>query len=389
MGTPSPGLSSDIECVAAQLSELLQQAGYIAVSPPILQPLEVFLEYAGEDIRKRLFSVMDIGGGEYCLRPDLTIPTCRHYLASVDGRVTVENRLCYHGMAFRYHSKCSSKPSEFLQTGAEYFGASDREKADAEVMALAIDGLRSIGCNGFEAEMGDLRLFGAFVDGIAKKSSSKISFWCRSLKQVFHKSDKSFRRLLRQAATAPEDRQKKYASREEELKQLSSIAIEAPMGGRGIMEIQARFRERLERQSLPPLPRETFEVLESFLGIRAPFSQAFGQIRRICDEADIDLSEVLASLERRTECLRACGTNPDKACFSIGFGRRLGYYTGFAFELRLGDVQIAAGGRYDHLLQALGSDRAIPAVGYAARPDRIAALWPEAARKLSTGRSVK
>lgn len=384
MGQPSPSLFPHIESVAVRLAELLRKAGYTAVFPPILQPLEVFLEYSGEDIRKRLYSVADISGGEYCLRPDLTIPTCRQFLASLEGGRPVEHRLCYHGVAFRYHSRDSSKPSEFLQTGAEFFGASNPEEADAEIMALAIDGLRSIGCDGFEAEIGDLRFFNAFADGITENASHGISFWVRQLKQLFHQSDKSFRLLLRQATQAPGSGAARYASREADLEQLSSITIDTPMGGRGIEEIKARFYHRMERQRLPPLPRNISEALESFLRIRAPFPRALAKMREICASVNVDISAVLDSLQRRAECLKARGIDLETTCLSSGFGRRLGYYTGFAFELRHRDIQIAAGGRYDHLLQALGSDRAIPAVGFAARPDRIAGLWPQAAAKLAT-----
>ena len=59
-----------------------ERAGYARVSPALLQPAEPFLDLSGEDIRRRMFLVNDAAGGELCLRPDLTIPVARDYLAS-------------------------------------------------------------------------------------------------------------------------------------------------------------------------------------------------------------------------------------------------------------------------------------------------------------------
>ena len=59
----------------------LAEAGYVRCDPPILQPASAFVE-SGEDMRGRLFLTHDIGGAELCLRPEFTIPVCRHYLAS-------------------------------------------------------------------------------------------------------------------------------------------------------------------------------------------------------------------------------------------------------------------------------------------------------------------
>ena len=59
-----------------------ERAGYARVHPPILQPAEPFLDLSGEDIRKRMYLTTDPQGRELCLRPDLTIPVSRDYLAS-------------------------------------------------------------------------------------------------------------------------------------------------------------------------------------------------------------------------------------------------------------------------------------------------------------------
>src|SRR5579863_6844257 len=109
------------------------QAGYGQAEPPILQPAEPFLDLSGEDIRKSLYLTTDASGEELCLRPDLTIPVARDYLAS--GRAGRPAGYSYLGPVFRYRG---GRPSEFLQAGIESFGRQDRAAADAEMLALEI-----------------------------------------------------------------------------------------------------------------------------------------------------------------------------------------------------------------------------------------------------------
>src|SRR5436190_6372125 len=77
-----------------------ERAGYARVAPAILQPAEPFLDLSGEDIRKRMFLTTDPQGRELCLRPDLTIPVSRDYLASPTAGKAAG--FCYLGMIFRH-----------------------------------------------------------------------------------------------------------------------------------------------------------------------------------------------------------------------------------------------------------------------------------------------
>ena len=77
-----PGLDpAKIETVLG----LFNAAGHMLVSPPILQPADIFLDLTGEDIRRRLFLTNGTDGVDLCLRPDFTIPVCRHHLARPDA----------------------------------------------------------------------------------------------------------------------------------------------------------------------------------------------------------------------------------------------------------------------------------------------------------------
>src|SRR5258708_3416965 len=122
--SPAPDARADA------LLASFERAGYARVTPAILQPAEPFLDPAGEDIRKRMYLTTDPQGHELCLRPDLTIPVSRHYLASpAAGR---PEGFCYLGPVFRHprsdvsdfgHSRIGDEgPGEFLQPGIQSFG---------------------------------------------------------------------------------------------------------------------------------------------------------------------------------------------------------------------------------------------------------------------------
>ncbi|HEX7759267.1 MAG TPA: ATP phosphoribosyltransferase regulatory subunit, partial [Caulobacteraceae bacterium] len=94
-------------------------AGAHELDAPILQPLGLLLDLAGEGLRERLFVVQGDGGEEEALRPDFTIPAVR---AFIDSGKTI-GRYAYEGHAFRVAPRGSDRAEEFLQIGLEVFEA--------------------------------------------------------------------------------------------------------------------------------------------------------------------------------------------------------------------------------------------------------------------------
>ena len=156
-----------------------ERAGYTRVQPAILQPAEPFLDLAGEDIRRRLYLTTDAAGREFCLRPDLTIPVVRDYLASpAAGRPA---NFCYLGPVFRQWGETAG---EFLQAGIESFGRADKAAADAEMLALALEAAAHYGLTRPVIRMGDVALFSELVAALHLAPA-----WKRRLVKHFnHKS---------------------------------------------------------------------------------------------------------------------------------------------------------------------------------------------------------
>ena len=343
------------------------KAGYALAEPPVLQPAEPFLDLSGEDIRKSLYLTTDATGEELCLRPDLTIPVAREYLAS--DQAGQPAGYSYLGPVFRYRG---AAPSEFLQAGVESFGRLDRPAADAEMLALALEATRAFGVSDVEIRTGDVALFTALIDALGlypvwrrrlmKDFNRKISLE-QDIEQLTLTSSATrneYEGVL--AALAGSDRKAALAL----VTDLMSIAGASNVGGRTVAEIADRF---LEQSTLKAgaLPRDALAIIRRFLSIAGDPRDAITQLRSLASDAKLDITAAIDALESRVGFMAARGIDTALTRFSTAFGRGLDYYTGFEFELHAkgnGVEPLVPGGRYDGLLTQLGSATAIPAVGF-------------------------
>lgn len=353
------------------------QAGYVRAEPAILQPAEPFLDLSGEDIRKSLYLTTDLGGEELCLRPDLTIPVARDYLAS--SRAGAPAGFSYLGPVFRYRG---GRPSEFLQAGIESFGRQDRAAADAEMLALALEATAAFGVHDVEIRTGDVALFNALLDAL-----NLYPVWRRRLTKDFNRKislERDLERLtLATAATRNEyegvlaalagsDRKAALAL----VTDLMSIAGTTNVGGRTTAEIADRF---LEQSTLKggALPRQALPVLKRFLSISGNPDDAVAELRALAADTRLDVAAAIDQFESRVGFMAARGIDVKQIRFSTSFGRGLDYYTGFEFELHRrgnGVEPLVAGGRYDGLMTQLGSPAPIPAVGFSVWVDALTGI---------------
>ncbi len=352
------------------------RAGYARLDPPVLQPAEPFLDLSGEDIRRRMFLTDDPDGRELCLRPDLTIPVSRDYLQSdAAGKVA---GFCYLGVVFRHRE---GAPSEFLQAGIESFGRGDKAAADAEMLALGLEATTQYGIAAPEIRIGDVGLFSAFVAALDLAPA-----WKRRLIKDFNRKT-SLAHDLDQLTLAAANGSKEYQGVLAALAgsnpkgahalvtDLLSIAGIATVGGRSVAEIADRFLEQAALNAPTRLPRETRALVERFLSLTGDPDETAGEWRALAREAGLALDAALELFETRTGFLAARGVDVGAMKFSTAFGRGIDYYTGFVFELhdRRSTQALVAGGRYDALLSRLGARAPIPAVGFAASIDVLAA----------------
>ena len=343
------------------------QAGYSRAEPAILQPAEPFLDLSGEDIRKSLYLTSDPGGEELCLRPDLTIPVARDYLAS--GNAGQPAGFCYLGPVFRYRG---GRSSEFLQAGIESFGRQDRAAADAEMLTLGLEATAAFGITDVEVHTGDVALFIALIDAL-----NLYPVWRRRLIKDFNRKISLAQDIERLtlatgpghneyegvlAALAGSDRKAALAL----VTDMMSIAGATNVGGRTVSEIADRFLEQSTLKS-GALPRDALTIIKRFLAISGEPDDALGQLRALASDAKLDIDAAIDQLESRTGFMAARGIETSSISFATAFGRGVDYYTGFEFELHRrnnGAEPLVAGGRYDGLMTQLGATSPIPAVGF-------------------------
>jgi ATP phosphoribosyltransferase regulatory subunit len=352
------------------------RAGYAQTEPPVLQPAEPFLDLSGEDIRRRMFLTSDPEGRELCLRPDLTIPVSRDYLASPEAGKAAG--FCYLGAVFRHREGAAA---QFVQAGIESFGRTDKAAADAEMLALGLEATTHYGLGAPEIRMGDVGLFAAFVAAL-----DLAPVWKRRLVKDFNRKTSLAHDLdqitLSSANGAPEYQGVLTALSNSDPKaahhlvtDLLSIAGIAAVGGRSVAEIADRFLEQAALNAPTRLPRETRALIERFLVVAGDPDEAAGELRTLAADAKIALGPALDLFETRTGFLAARGVDVRAIKFSTAFGRGFDYYTGFVFELHDPRAKnaLVAGGRYDGLLTRLGAREPIPAVGFAASIEELAA----------------
>ncbi len=367
-----------------EIAAVFARHGYGFVEPPILEPAEIFLEQSGEEIRRRIYVFNDPAGNELCLRPDLTIPTCRMYLRQNANAGDEAARLCYNGPAFRFQTAGRDRPCQFLQAGVECLGDTDLPGADAEVLALTVEALQAAGLTRFDVQVGDLGLFFSLLDQLALPLR-----WRERLKHQFWRPDALHELLARLSDGNGETATEGRAAFLEALGSLDGtrarLALEEVLsmsgimtaGGRDSREIAERFLDQAADARTPGLSKEITDLIDAFLKISGTPQNALSEINALTADAGIDLRDAQGRFEKRLELMEKRALEPNQFQYVAQFGRTLEYYTGFVFDLRVPDMgehgQIAGGGRYDALLRRLGAPRDIPAIGSAIRTEWLLA----------------
>jgi ATP phosphoribosyltransferase regulatory subunit len=358
---------------AETLVSSYERAGYARVAPAMLQPAEPFLDLSGEDIRRRMYLTTAPDGDEFCLRPDLTIPVSRDYLASsAAGKAA---GFCYLGPVFRHRT---DGPAEFLQAGIESFGRSDKAAADAEMLSLGLEATAHYGVASPDIQIGDVALFASLVAALDLPPA-----WKRRLIKDFNRKSNLAQDLDRLVLGGNN-------ARPEYQGVLAALAGSDPKGAHALItdllsiaginavgEIAGRFLEQSALGASARLPRDVRDLIERFLAIQDNPDGAAATLRALAKDASMTsaLAPALDQFESRTGFLEARGVDVKRVRFSTAFGRGFDYYTGLVFELtdpkRTGDP-LVAGGRYDDLLARLGASDPIPAVGFAVWIERLA-----------------
>jgi ATP phosphoribosyltransferase regulatory subunit len=357
--------------------------GGVRIDAPVMQPLSLLLDLAGETMRPRLLVVQTDGGEAAALRPDFTIPVVQAHIASGQAR----GRYHYEGKAFRVPPAGSGRAAEFLQIGAELFGPpTDEASENAALAALAWYAASAGGRKDLSLLMGDVGLFDAFIRAIGTPAAVATR-----LTRAFADGRSVQAELTRAQGAAPaapagsgrlagllsDLPEAEAAAVLEELWRLAGIQ---PVGGRSPGEIVHRLIERSADDRGPRLSKAEADLIGRYLALTGTPRQVLDKVESLAYEAKAEFDLQLQPWVRQLKALATAGVPESALTLATGFARPFGYYDGVLFEVRsaaLGPERpLAAGGRYDGLLAKLGGKGEPGAVGCIVRPARA---WAGAA----------
>ncbi len=304
----------NIECgkkmaLEKHLKKIFHTYGYHDIQPPTFEYFDVFRKEIGTILSKDLYKFFDKDGNTLALRPDIT-PSIARVAATLFKDETLPVRLCYTGNTFINHSNYQGRLRETTQMGAELMGDSSVE-ADAEMLALVIESLLTIGLKEFQLSVGNVDFFQSLIED----------------------------------ACLDEDA-------EERVREL--------INNRNFFGVE----EFLDSIQVKRSSKEAFAALNDLVGGVSILSQA----KNIAPNSKG--VKAVRRLEKIYDTLKLYGVEK-LITFDLSMSGTYGYYSGIIFRcytFGTGDA-IVKGGRYDHLTEKFGKES--PAIGFAIVVDEL------------------
>ena len=304
----------NIECgkkmaLEKHLKKIFHTYGYHDIQPPTFEYFDVFRKEIGTILSKDLYKFFDKDGNTLALRPDIT-PSIARVAATLFKDETLPVRLCYTGNTFINHSNYQGRLRETTQMGAELMGDSSVE-ADAEMLALVIESLLTIGLKEFQLSVGNVDFFQSLIED----------------------------------ACLDEDA-------EERVREL--------INNRNFFGVE----EFLDSIQVKRSSKEAFAALNDLVGGVSILSQA----KNIAPNSKG--VKAVRRLEKIYDTLKLYVVEK-LITFDLSMSGTYGYYSGIIFRcytFGTGDA-IVKGGRYDHLTEKFGKES--PAIGFAIVVDEL------------------
>ena len=314
-----------------RLQQMFHRWGYHRIITSTLERLDTLMA-GGAIQRSTVIQLQDSEDEQLGLRPELTASIARTAVTRMAG-ATHPLRLYYNANVFQRAQEGSySRQQEFYQAGVELVGAGGL-LADAEVLLLLLDCLRSLGLHQWSIILGEAGL-------------------TRSLLSVF---PLPLRDKVRQA-----------------LARLDRMALEA-------LPMSAELRERaLLLLDLRGRPADVLQRLAT-LKLDAAQQDAVNNLKSLIDllqESDRPTSHPTPQTVRLSAHDEAPHPTAYPLILDLSLIRTLDYYTGVVFEVvntsEAGQHVLGQGGRYDQLLGLYHPEgQTYPGIGFALKIEHL------------------
>lgn len=292
-----------------KLSTVLHLYGYRDIQTPTFEYYDVFREEIGSTSTQEMYKFFDREGNILALRPDIT-PSVARAAATLFEAEDFPIRLCYAGNTFINHSSYQGRLKENTQLGAELIGL-DTIEADAEMIAMVVDGLKKVGLTEFQVSIGHVD----FIQSLM--SAADLS--------------------------------------EEETAEIRTLITNRNYFG---------IDELLDGRKVKESVKEAFRILPELVGGEEVLDKA------LLAAPDLTARLAVTRLQHICRLLKLYGAE-DHVTFDLSMIGSYGYYTGIifrAYTYGTGDA-IVRGGRYDHLLEKFGKNT--PSIGFAIILDEL------------------
>ncbi len=156
-----PVKAARLEYLQTTLRGVFARWGFRPVIPASLEDLAVLELGLGGDLREKTFRFDDRQSGRLVAFPPDITPQVARIAATRLHDLPLPYRLCYSGRVLRHAEQRLGKDREIWQAGVELIGLESPE-ADAEMIAMAVEGLQAVGATEFTIDIGQV----AFLRGI-------------------------------------------------------------------------------------------------------------------------------------------------------------------------------------------------------------------------------
>ena len=292
-----------------KLNTVLHLYGYKDIQTPTFEYYDVFREEIGSTSTQELYKFFDREGNILALRPDIT-PSVARAAATLFENEDFPIRLCYSGNTFINHSSYQGRLKENTQLGAELIGL-DAVEADAEMIAMVVDGLKKTGLKEFQVSIGHVD----FISGLMNAADLQ----------------------------------------EEESREVRTLITNRNFFG---------VEELLDSKNVKESVKDAFRILPELVGGPEVLEAALKAA------PDLNAHLGVSRLQQIYRLLKLYGAE-DHVTFDLSMSGSYGYYTGIifrAYTYGTGDA-VVRGGRYDHLLEKFG--KSTPSIGFAVILDEL------------------
>src|SRR5215472_7680932 len=151
--------------VEERLLGVFRRWGYRELVTPSYEYFDVLSRGTDHDLQERMFKMVDRESGRLlALRADIT-PQIARIVATRMREEPKPLRLGYVTNVFRYDEPQVGRYREFYQAGVELVGLPNPE-GDAEMIAMTVEGLRALGLERFQLDVGQADFFRGILEDL-------------------------------------------------------------------------------------------------------------------------------------------------------------------------------------------------------------------------------